>query len=363
MKPTLVDCLLLAQPFIFRSELSPAECAARLDALNGRLEDNTLWSVTVYTSPDTQNYTFELSARTPYEVYGRSQVSLPHGSVSGSITAGDKSSESHVAGVKRIPARISVAVGVIALLELILLTLLPNPQAPAFGGVLCMALYLPGLGVLAIVLALRRSQRMLNRLEQALQAHYFERRVQEPLGQWGLDDVRLTRIDRLLLGKAFSFRSELSPAECAARIEALTGADEDDSYDWVGCVELSLTTSDACRFDLHLLGEGFTRQQRLPQISIRGVIQPSGAAGGATISGRVSLARGSLVRLVLTLIPLLILLVIGSHWRGFALYMLMILLVLAGVVMQSLWEDRQRTLMRLEQSLQASYPAKKATRA
>lgn len=169
-----------------------------------------------------------------------------------------------------------------------------------------------------------------------------------------------TLIDHLL-GKAFTFGSELSPAECSARIEALTGEDEDESYDWVGRVDFNPAMGDACHFDLHLLGEGFTRQQRLPQISIRGVIQPDEAAGGATISGRVSLARGSLVRLIFTLAPLMILPVIGSQWRGFALYMLVILLVLAGVVIQSLWEDRRRTLMRLEQSLQASYQAKKAT--
>jgi len=194
---TLVDRLLLGKTFTFRSELSPVDCAARIEALNGRSEGDIHWVSFVQPSNSAEgSYAFELTMQVIYENRGGIQLATSHGKVYGVVKAGDKPGESHIAGVKRLQGSIWLFVAFMGLLELLLLPVLVNPQDPSFGGVLCIAIYLPALAGLLIVFALGRSQRMFNRLELALEASNLVPPEKEFMGNWSIEATSLTAVDR-----------------------------------------------------------------------------------------------------------------------------------------------------------------------
>ena len=99
--------------------------------------------------------------------------------------------------------------------------------------------------------------------------------------------MRHTLVDRLLLGKTFTFQSDLSPAECAARLTVATSPQPKNLF-WKAQIEAYSDTDDGYPFELYLLRyEALIRGKVLSHAEVKGVIKRRDAFSGSTISGIV----------------------------------------------------------------------------
>lgn len=181
-----------------------------------------------------------------------------------------------------------------------------------------------------------------------------------------------TFLDRILLGRVFTFRSEMRPADCAARIRQLTMQPEDDGF-WKGQALKTRPGEEYYEFELYLWRQYFHTGKSLAseeddyytvdsQARIQGSIELSDALGSSIVSGvvysnpKLYLYAGSSLFLLLVIAVAL--------WQGIALQTFLWVLIVFLLLLSAGWlwtclSDRGRTVQQLEHLLQARFRQKK----
>jgi hypothetical protein len=361
MRHTLVDRLLLGKTFTFQSDLSPAECAARLTAVPAPESKNILWKAQIEAYSDTDDgYPFELYLLR-YEGLIRGAVSC-HAEVKGIIKRRDAFSGSTISGIVQSSWAMLIATlffGLICVFWLIpiVIGLLNLANEPDNLWTILVLLTQPVFGLFIIRSWWQDRRRIMQQLEQALQARYVYHKPKRSI------QLGLTMADRLLLGRTFAFTSNRSMKEAASKIVELTdhGLGEDR---WFGTVNPSNTV---CTFDLSLSRAAFRNYGMVGsafQTHIRGIIEEDAVPGTSSVVGVV--VSGVMIWVYIGGAFLIFMLLLQQWWLPdgqqnlmavcFYLWALLFSLSILGTVLN----DRHYAVRILERSLLVSYRTGKA---
>jgi len=366
MNLTLLDRLLLRSAFTFRSSLSPIECAARIAARDDHQTSSERWICS--TRPldiSSDRYEFRMDL---YAIFQGTLQWKPASRLFGYIQPDDQGEGSLITGITGSKPQIWLFLlfcGLMALLALPVPLAMPDyEQNPIL---ICISVYALLLAGVSVVWQHHQNRRLIPRLEALLSANPFANPLDIEVGAWRTDEIRLTQVERLLLGRLFIFRSDLPPQTCAERITMLMMQEEDMGH-WQGLVR---PLEDAAyAFELRLRRNGIfphiaRDENKTTYCHLRGVIERGDALGGSVIQGALYSSSALFVAIAFTLFMglLFVRMLIGNatsnEWDGWILFCWGILFLFGLGVTWLSWDDRRRTLRRLEFSLQAAYHEKK----
>lgn len=356
MKLTPKDRLLLGKTFTFESDLSPAECAARIEQISTHAIANERWRGEVEPSQSTEwLYLFEVNTG---EFSARPAV------IDGVIKQSVSGKGCVVSGVTRYAEKYHSTV-ILDQFRVVMLFVTGGILLGSSAGTIQIGSFntywLNLLGVVGmawglVVYLMSDDQHLKAKLELL----GLQLKSQQP--QPTHDPLQLRWLDRILFARVFTFRSDLSPAACAERIRELTSQAEDEGI-WIGAAIPSVDVGEnSYWFDLKLRRQAASHDGITSNAQMRGSIEPGDALGGSIIVGVLRSNPSLWIQIgVLGVVVLLLLLSLTFEESGASCLICGLLygLLFMGVVTWTAWSDRKRTLKRLERSLQTSYRAQK----
>jgi len=176
--------------------------------------------------------------------------------------------------------------------------------------------------------------------------------------------MRHTLVDRLLLGKNFTFQSDLSPAECVARIRDINTVAPQGETTWYGSVWQFKLHPDRWMFEVRSawLFQGRIHHALMPHLV--GTIEQDHATSASVVNGvaRCSPFIGCFIGLVIGLLILTIpVFQFPTYpWSAQIIGWNLALILMTLAVVRRALRNRARIITRLERSLQVSYRTGKA---
>ena len=351
------DRLLLGKTFTFQSDLSPAECAARIEHIRDHDITDERWRGEVEPSQSTEwLYLFEVnigefSAR-PAVIDGAIKQSVTrNGCVVSCVARYADQAKLSVSTDKARMVMFFITIGML---------LGGSAGTIQIGGINTYWLNLLGMVGMAwgLVVYLMSDDQYLKANLELLE---LQLKSQQP--QPTHDPLQMRWLDRILFARVFTFRSDLHPSACAERIRELTSQTEDEGI-WIGAATPSADVGEnSYWFNLKLRRQVTSSGGSTSNAQMRGIIEPGDALGGSVIVGVLRSNPSLWIQIILFGMVLLMLMVFWQPLIDSGLWWvicgLLYGLLFMGVVTWTAWSDRNRTLKRLERSLQTSYRAQK----